>query len=270
MTRQQYIDALANSGRLVDIDPRALHMLDDATLQRMATSTNKFRPKQGSRLADLSSTLLKSSSNAADVAGDVVMEGAEKAIKNKGLKGVFNKQNFGWSKGKGLKAFGKNVGKWGNVAGGAIQGISALSNINQLDSAKSTTEDLQNQILNAYNSNPMAGLYLTADQKSQLRNLKNSGADTSIDFGDILPNDIGDFISPLIQGGLGFATGGIPGAIIGGAGGLINGGLENATEAQQAQNAELEALLASLEDAEMQYQQLLRSGAQRRFQEFYA
>jgi hypothetical protein len=262
------------------ISPDELALLDNDTLARMVSNpaympkdlpnviNTAYPPKNPTR--KLSSVTGQATDMAGNVVGDVVGEGAEAAIKNKGLKGLFNKQNFGWSKGKGLKAFGKNVGKWGNVAGGVMQGISALSNINQLGNAKDTTADLQNQILNSYNSNPMAGLYMTAEQKKLLRDLKNNGADTSVDLGDFVPNSVGDLVSPLIQGGLGFATGGIPGAIIGGVGGLANAGLENATESQQLRNAELEALLASLEDAEMQYQQLLRSGAQRRFQQFYA
>jgi hypothetical protein len=233
------------------------------TRGNLRNNTFWYEPGQG--FVDLSDF-----DNASNVGSDVLLEGASAATKNKGLKGLFNKQNFGWSKGKGLRAFGKNVGKWGNVAGGVAQGISALNNLNQLDDAKDTTADLQNQVLNSYNSNPMAGLYMTAEQKKLLRDLKNNGADTSVDLGDFMPDSIGDLVSPLIQGGLGFATGGIPGAIIGGVGGLANSGLKNATEAQQRQNAELEALLASLEDAELQYQQMLRSGAQRRFQQFYA
>ena len=204
-----------------------------------------------------------------NTAGDVAMEGAEAAIKNKGLKGLFNKNNFGWSKGSGVKAFGKNVGKWGNIAGGAMQGIQALSNINQLDQVNDAAQDLESQILTSYGSNPNAGLALTADQKKLLRDLKTNGVDTSVGLDDLMPDSLGDLVSPVLQGGLGFLTGGIPGAVIGGVGGLVNTGLSGATEDAQRRNAELEALLNTLEEAEMQHQQMLRSGAQQRALAYY-
>lgn len=204
-----------------------------------------------------------------NAATDVAMEGAEAAIKNKGLKGLFNKQNFGWSKGSGVKAFGKNIGKGANVIGGVVQGAQALNNLSQLDKVNDAGEELQSQVLNSYSSNPMAGLYLTAEQKSLLRDLQHGGIDTNPEFEDFMPDSLGDIVSPLLQGGLGFLTGGIPGAVIGGVGGLVNTGLSGATEDAQRRNAELEALLSTLEQAEMEQQQMLRSGAHRRFAEYY-
>lgn len=212
----------------------------------------------------------KATSNATDVATDVAGEGLSAVLQNKGLKGLFDKSNYGWSAKSGVKAFGKNVGKWGNVAGGVMQGIQGINNLSQLSNANSDTQELASQILNSYNSNPMAGLNLTAGQKNLIREIQNGGVDSSIELADIMPNDLGDILSPAIQAGLGLATGGVPGAIIGGVGGLVNGGLENATEASQLRNSELEALLNSLEMAEMEYQQMLRAGAQRRFEQFYA
>ena len=63
---------------------------------------------------------------ATDAAFDVGVDkafskkGAKTASGNGGLKNFYTNKivpNFGWSKSSGIKAFGKNVGKWGNIAG---------------------------------------------------------------------------------------------------------------------------------------------------------
>ena len=182
--------------------------------------------------------------------------------------------NFGWSKGSGIKAFGKNVGKWGNIAGGAIQGIEALGNLQDLNESQSTTDDLIGDILNSANANPLVSSYLTPDQLSLLRQVKRGVLDPETEFGDFLPDDMSDFGDILKDAGLGLAIGGIPGAFIGGIGGAINSGLSGATEDQSQQNAELEMLLQALEDANMQYQSMKRPnlpalGIQSRYQNMY-
>jgi hypothetical protein len=194
-----------------------------------------------------------------------------------GLKGFYGSKiapNFGWSKGSGIKAFGKNVGKWGNIAGGAIQGIEALGNLQDLNESQSTTDDLIGDILTSANANPLVSSYLTPDQLSLLRQVKRGDLEPETEFEDFLPNDISDFGDIIKDAGLGLLIGGIPGALIGGVGGAVNSGLSGATEDQAQQNAELEMLLQALEDANVQYQSMKRPnlpalGIQSRYQNMY-
>ena len=182
--------------------------------------------------------------------------------------------NFGWSKGGGVKAFGKDVGKWGNRIGFAMQGVEALGNLQDLNKTQSTTGDLIGDVLNSANSNPLVSSYLTPDQMSLLRKAKRGDLEPETEFEDFLPNDMSDFGDILKDAGLGLLIGGIPGALIGGIGGAVNSGLSGATEDQAQQNAELEMLLQALEDANMQYQSMKRPnlptlGIQSRYQNMY-
>ena len=182
--------------------------------------------------------------------------------------------NFGWSKGSGIKAFGKNIGKWGNIAGGALQGVEALGNLQDLNESQSTTDDLIGEILNNANANPLVSSYLTPSQLSLLRQVKRGDKSPETDFDDFIPDDMSDFGDILKDAGLGLAVGGIPGALIGGIGGAVNSGLSGATEDQAQQNAELEMLLQALEDANMQYQSMKRPnlpglGLQSRYYDMY-
>ena len=209
---------------------------------------------------------------AVDTATDVAGEGIGAAIKAKSvapLKGLFNKANYGWSKGSGLKAFGKNVGKAGNIASGVIQGIQAGVGIHNLDKKRDSLDDLTNDIMLSYASNPMAGISLTDEQKRLLRELDKGKYNEKTSFSNYLPNSVGDVLRPFIQSGIGLATGGVPGAIIGGVGGTVNEGLDNANEAQQQKIAELEALLSALQESEMQYKNMMRANAYNSFANSY-
>ena len=209
---------------------------------------------------------------AVDTGMDVAGEGIGAAAKAKSvapLKGLFNKANYGWSKGSGLKAFGKNVGKAGNIASGVIQGIQAGVGIHNLDKKRDSLDDLTNDIMLSYASNPMAGISLTDEQKRLLRELDKGKYNEKTSFSNYLPNSVGDVLRPFIQSGIGLATGGVPGAIIGGVGGTVNEGLDNANEAQQQKIAELEALLSALQESEMQYKNMMRANAYNSFANSY-
>ena len=199
--------------------------------------------------------------------------GAKVSGANGGGLGGWFKNNFGYSKGSGIKAFGQNLGKAGNVAGGLLYGTQALKGMSDLNKQNKTTDDLINDIIISYGNNPIANSYLTSDQKSLLRKAKRGDLKTDITPGDFIPDDIGDFLD-IGKGVLFGIPGGIPGMIIGGVGSAVNSGLTDANNSQVQQNAELEALLASLEDAEMQYQSMKRPnftglGIQQRYQDMY-
>lgn len=184
------------------------------------------------------------------------------------------KPNFGWSKGKGLKMFGKNIGKYANIGSGIIQGAEALGNLENLGKISDGTDDLIAQIITSASSNPIANSYLTADQKALLGKVKRGGLDTDLSMSSFMPDSITDLASIAPDALLGLLTGGIPGALIGGIGGAVNSGLEGSAQEQMQQQAELEALLMALQDAEMQYQSMKRPnftglGIQQRYQDMY-
>lgn len=185
-----------------------------------------------------------------------------------GIKGFF-KNNFGWNKGSGLKAFGHNVGKWGNVAGGIVQGVQALSGASKLGKTRKGIDTTVDDILTMYAKNPLAVSYLTEDQKNTLRNLKNGAYGKGASFKDYLPNSVGDVLRPMLGAGIGFLTGGIPGALINGIGGHVNEGIINANESQQKKLTDLNALYDVLQQAELEHQMLQRANAQRMMYSHY-
>jgi hypothetical protein len=185
--------------------------------------------------------------------------------------------NFGWNKDTGLKMFGKDLGGWtgaGTLGVGAIQGAQALGTLNQLEDAGKSTEELLNDIVISANSNPIVNSYLTSDQKSLLRKAKKGDISTGeTSLGDLVPNDLNDVLN-IGKGVLMGIPGGVPGMIVGGVGSALNSGLEGNLQDTNLQNAELEALLQALEDAEMQYQSMRRPnftglGIQQRYQNMY-
>ena len=198
-----------------------------------------------------------------------------------GLKGLWSKSvkpNFGWSKSKGLKAFGKNLGGWtgaGTIIPGIMAGAQALGNVNALEDANRSTEDLLGDIMASANSNPIVNSYLSTDQRSLLRDIKNGKFDPEeFSLDTIIPDDLGGLLD-IGKGALTGIAGGVPGMIVGGIGGAVNSGLEDAISKANSSQAELEALLMALQDAEAQYQTMKRPnftglGIQQRYQNMYA
>lgn len=183
-------------------------------------------------------------------------------------------KNFRWSPSQGAQLFGKNMGGIANGINAGIQGIQAVQGINNLSNSTDELEDLLNEIVIASSSNPLVNSYLTPSQKSLLQKVNRGKFDTSVDFGDFIPQDLSGLGDVLLSTGGGLLTGGVPGAIIGGVGGIVNAGLDNANSEQARQIAELEALLMALEDADMQYQSMKRPnftglGIQQQYQNMY-
>lgn len=182
------------------------------------------------------------------------------------------------AKGAGLQLFGKNVGKGFNVASTAIHAADALSGWSDYQKTQDANEDLMSKIRLSAMGNPLLSSYLTSEQLNLLGDVKSGRYDTSADF-----SDFSDFVDG-IQGNLGQAipatltglvTGGVPGAIISGAGTLINSGIDNLSTASGQNTAELQALYQALQDAEMQYKSMKRPnftglGIQQQYQNMYA
>lgn len=184
------------------------------------------------------------------------------------LQGFFDKNvkpNVGWSAGKGLRLGDMSMGKVANPINALVQTGQALGNVGELADTYDTTNDILSDIINSASSNPIANMYLNADQKNLLNKVKNDSIDDGISFGDFIPDDFQGWLgalAPLVIGGV---TGGIPGAVIGGLGGIVNSGLEGANQDQIRQQSELNALLQALQEAEMQQQVAKRQ----RYQNMY-
>lgn len=195
--------------------------------------------------------------------------------KGSGMFNTFtNPNNYSWSKSGGLSALGKNVGKWGTVAGGAMYGLDALQGLKAYQDTVSDNEDLETKIRLAAMGNPIHSSFLTAEQRNLLgdiqNNAYNSGADSNA-FAEGAVGGVGDAILPAL---LGFAVGGVPGALVGGIGSLANSGIDNLSESSAQNTAELQALYQALQDADAQYRSMKRPnftglGIQQRYQDMY-
>lgn len=186
-----------------------------------------------------------------------------------------NRNDYGWSKGSGLKAFGKNVGKWGNVASGVMQGADFLQGIGNYSDTVGANGDLISKIQTSAMGNPLLSSYLTQDQLNLLGDIQLGNYGTDADTGGFLKGAVGGIDDAILPTLLGFATGGIPGAVIGGVGTLINSGVDGLSGAAGQNTAELQALYQALQDADMQYKSMKRPnftglGIQQRYQDIYA
>ena len=191
---------------------------------------------------------------------------------NAGKIGSWFGNNFGWDKGNGLTAFGKNIGKGANIGSGIMYGLEAINNAKNVSDAQSDANDLMTGILRSSSSNPLTASFLTTNQNAMLNKIKRGSYDSEAEFGDI------DLMSLLGGAGKGALTGalfgGIPGAIIGGLGGGLNANLTRQGEDQQRINSELEGLYQSLTEAENQYNAMKRPpitglGLQSRYQNMF-
>lgn len=191
------------------------------------------------------------------------------------LSSLADLDNYGWSKGSGLKAFGKNVGKWGTVAGGVMQGVDALQGIGDYQDTLNANDDLMSKIQVSALGNPLLSSYLTQDQLNLLGDVQDGRYDTDADFGDFLKGAVGGVGNAIVPTLAGFAVGGIPGAVIGGAGSLVNSGIDNLSATSGQNTAELQALYQALQDADAQYRSMKRPnftglGIQQQYQNMYA
>lgn len=161
------------------------------------------------------------------------------------------KDLFGWSKGSGLTAFGKNIGSGVPLMYGITEGIQGATNLSNLGKTQGDINSLKDSILQNAAGNPLINSYLTSDQLNLLRRvktgrLKNTG-------GEGILGGIGEGLgSTLMNTLMAGAIGGIPGAAVAGIGGLVNSGIKGYEQGVQRQAPELEALYQALADAQAQ------------------
>ena len=137
-----------------------------------------------------------------------------------------------------------------NAAAAIGQGVGAVSNISKLSQGASNMSDLRGQVLNAYSAANAPYYNLDPSQMSKIRRLQRGYEDADKPgIGDAISGIGSNIPSILMQAGMGFLSGGVPGAIINGVGGAVNSGLEGVNKKQQQKAAELESLYGSLMQA---------------------
>lgn len=203
---------------------------------------------------------------AADILGDTVTDGVGKGG---GLKGFFAnaKTNLGNAWGN-IKAGKGAMPQYAGLAKGAMgisAGLKALQGMQAYSEAKKNTDDLVNDILASAAGNPNLRYDLSADQLATLRKLQNGTYDTTgdLDLGGVLSN-AGDI---AMGAGMGFVTGGgIPGAILGGLGGLVDGVSSKTIGNQEQITADLQGLYQALYESEMANKAMKRDAYMQRYQ----
>lgn len=180
------------------------------------------------------------------------------------LSGLFAKGkqfiNNNWSSSKGLNLKNVpllgdvNVGKVAPWIQGGVSAAQALGGISDYTKNTSNYQDMLGDVLREYNSNPLANYYLTNAQKSDIRKLEkgysNTGKADGGDFFKGMGSGLGEAVPAAL---LGLVAGGVPGALVGGIGSLVNSGISGMNSAVAQDTADLEALYQTLVDANAQY-----------------
>lgn len=188
---------------------------------------------------------------------------------NPNIKGFFAKAakpQFDYKLNTGLQGWGKNLGGYATAINGGIQGVRALKGIHDLSEARSSSGDLQSDIINASYNSPMLAYDLNKDQIDLLNQLKRgsySGDRVNID--DIDPLGV---LGDTAMGALTGLPGGWIGALVGGIGGLANSVIGDLGNAQNQSNAELEALYQAVLDSERQYKDIKKQQAYARLMQY--
>lgn len=177
------------------------------------------------------------------------------------LKGFYDKATspeLDYTKGSGLQAYGKNIGKAMNWANALYQGYNAAQGLGDIGDANELSDDLMADIISSSYNSPTIQYDLSPEQLDMLREIRSGNYDNSADLSDI------DLLGALGDTGMGVLTGiggGIPGMIIGGIGGLANSVIGDLGSAKNRSNAELEALYSAVLNSEQQHNALKRQRA---------
>lgn len=239
---------------------------EQATKKSFGTAAKEFGGKVGAKAKNL---------------GGKFTSGVANTAKN-----FFNPQAGGWisygfTPGKsggfgktGLNIGGQNIGKWGTIGAGVMQGLDAIGGLSEMSNLNADADDLESQILASAAGNPLLSSYLTSDDLALLGKLQRGSYDGSAGLGDATSN-LSNLLSGAASGAMTGAIGGLPGILIGGIGGLINSGIDNMNSTTSQNTARLEALYQNLLDAEQQYKSMKRPnftglGIQQRYQNMYA
>lgn len=152
---------------------------------------------------------------------------------------------------------GTSLGKLANIGSGVVQGGMAVKGLYDNYNIGRDFDSLKNDITLSMASNPMYDMYLTSEDEKYLRQMKN-GTMTNDNWNNVADSVIKNLPSTLLQTGIGALTGGIPGAIINGVGGLANSGIQGYGQGTQEDISRLEGIYNRLKQAEEEYRAMKR------------
>lgn len=152
---------------------------------------------------------------------------------------------------------GTSLGSMANIGSGVVQGGMAAKGLYDNYNAGRDFNSLKNDINLSMASNPMYDMYLTSEDEKYLRQMKN-GTMSSDNWNNAADNVIKSLPSTLLQAGIGLASGGIPGAIINGIGGLVNSGVKGYGQGTQEDISRLEGIYNRLKQSEEEYRSMKR------------
>jgi hypothetical protein len=181
------------------------------------------------------------------------------------LKGFYNKATspeLDWDSTTGLKAYGADIGKYAGIASALYQGYNLAKGMQDNSEAKNENSDLISDIVSSSYNNPNLQYDISPDQLELLRDLRRGNYDSESDLSDI------DLLGALGDAGMGVLTGilgGAPGMIAGGVGGFLNSIVGDFGDEQNRSNAELEALYQAILASDRQYNDLKRQRAYANF-----
>ena len=181
------------------------------------------------------------------------------------LKGFYNKATspeLDWDSTTGLKAYGADIGRYAGIANALYQGYNLARGMQANSEAKSENSDLISDIVSSSYNNPNLQYDISPDQLALLRDLRRGNYDSESDLSDV------DLLGALGDAGMGVLTGvlgGAPGMIAGGVGGFLNSIIGDFGDEQNRSNAELEALYQAILASDRQYNDLKRQRAYANF-----
>lgn len=151
---------------------------------------------------------------------------------------------------------GPTVAQAANTISGIYQGGKAIKGLYENIQNDADLNDLRKDIRLQMASNPMYNMYMDASDEKLLRQMNN---------GTLTNNWAGAFengVKGIPQAGLaallGGVTGGVPGALIGGIGSLVNSGISGYGQGTQEAQAKLQGLYDKLRQANEDYRMMKR------------
>lgn len=155
-----------------------------------------------------------------------------------------------------LGAGSPSIANIANIGGGIYHGINALQGLNANANADRDLESLKRDITLAKATNPMYDMYLDASDEKLLREMNNNN--TSANWTAAGSNIMNSIPRALLNAGLGFLTGNVPGAVIQGVGTLANAGVEGYGQGTAERYGQLQGLYDKLQRANDDYRSMKR------------
>lgn len=160
------------------------------------------------------------------------------------------------SKGNLQPGNGTPLGSLANLGSAAIQGVKGIKGVYDNIQGDTDYNDLKDKLGLAIASNPMYDMYLTSEDENYLRKMNNGTLKDNVS--NVAEGAVKGIPSALLQAGAGYLTGGIPGAIINGVGGLANSAISGYNKGTQEASAKLSGIYDRLKQAESEYQNMRR------------